>query len=121
MANELKITGRIVYSPTVSGMQGVDTEALEKFVTMTGSDYVSITQEIGTTEEALDIPADIGTLGYVLIINLDSTNFVEIGLTGSYTIKLKAGEFCLFRADSNSLYGKADTAAVDIQMYGFED
>jgi len=121
MANELKVTSRIQYTPTVTGMQSVDTGSIEFYVTMAGSDYVSLTQEIGTTEEALDIPTDIGTAGYILIKNLDSTNFVEVGLTASYTIKLKAGEVALFRADSNSLYAKADTANVNVQLYIFED
>lgn len=121
MAQELKITARIEYSPSVSGMQSVDTEAIEQFVDMTGSDYVSITQNIGiAVEEYLDITSDIGTLGYVLIKNLDSTNFVQVGLTGSYPIKIKAGEVALFRAGGD-LYAKADTSAVDIQLFGFED
>ena len=46
--------------------------------------------------------------------NIDATNFVEVGLTGSYTIKLLAGESAVFRADG-ALYAKADTAACDVE------
>lgn len=79
-------------------------------------------QEVGTTEETLTISADLTTGGYVLAKNLDDTNYVEIGsTTGVYDIKLKAGEFALWRHNSAAIYAKADTAAIDLEYVVVED
>ena len=51
-------------------------------ITMTGTDYMQSTQLIGTSDEAITME-EIGTLGWVMIENLDATNFLDIGLTGS--------------------------------------
>ena len=72
-------------------------------------------QTIGTSEEALalgDVAADGGAF---FARNLDATNYVEIGLTGSYTIKLKPGEFCFLSGVADKdLYARANTAAVKL-------
>ena len=78
-------------------------------------------QNIGTTYEAISF-GDI-TPGLVFAKNLDDTNYVELGLDVSLTfyplIKLEPGDECVFRlAGSVSLYGKANTAAVDCQIVG---
>ncbi len=67
-------------------------------------------------EEAINF-IDV-TPGYVLFVNTDATNFVQIGLTGSYPVRLPAnGGMALFYVDTGkTLYALADTAAclVDI-------
>jgi len=86
---------------------------------MTGDDVVSDTQLIGTSDEALT-KGEIGTLGWVKIENLDGVNFVQIGLTGSYTVDILAGDPpASFRA-SAPLFAKADTASVLIRKTFFE-
>ena len=57
---------------------------------------------------------------YNLIKNLDATNYCSIGLTGSYTIKLKAGEFCLFRAAAD-LFAAFNTAPGYLEIIVVED
>ena len=120
MANELSTSFTLNF---VNGTR----KAFRKFtdsVDVTGTDYVQMTQNIGTSEETLSLPADIGTPGYMLFINQDATNFVEIGpATGVYFIKLKAGEAAMMRATvaANSFYCKADTAAVDLEVICLED
>ncbi len=119
MANELTLGASISF--TKSGV----TEALAKSgvqFTVSGSKYTSVVQSIGTTEEALDL-GDVGTAGYSLIVNLDATNFVKIrGATAAVDcIKLKAGEFCLFRHAGAAPFAIADTAACLIRHLLIED
>lgn len=81
-------------------------------------------QEIGTSHELVSI-TDITNKGFVYFGNLDSTNFVEIGVdvTASFypLAKLAAGESAVLRlSPSVAVYAKADTAAVKLETYCFE-
>ena len=76
---------------------------------------------IDTTYEAISF-GDI-TPGLILFKNLDTTNYVEVGLEVSSTfypvMKLEPGDEQLIRlAGSVSLFGKANTAACDCQIVG---
>ena len=77
-------------------------------------------QTIGTTEEAL-VLGDITTPGYCVFVNLDSTNFVEIGVSGSMFLKLKPGEQDVCRLTTTAPFAKADTAAVELFYIMYED
>lgn len=70
--------------------------------------YVSV----GTSEESISL-AELGTVGWAVLTNLDSTNYVEWGFsTGVYGGRLNAGESAALRLNpSTSLYMKANTAA----------
>lgn len=73
-------------------------------------------QEVGTSEEEITQGADLGTPGYLILKNLDGTNYIEVGsTTGVYDIKLLAGEIALYRHNSATIYAKADTAACDLE------
>ena len=90
-------------------------------VDVTGETFTHEVQSIGTAEEDIVYCADIATPGYVLIINLDATNYVEIGITtGVYPIKLKAGEFALYRHNSTAFKAKANTAACLVEFVMIE-
>ena len=77
---------------------------------------------IGTSEESIAF-GELGTVGWLLMENLDDTNFVEWGFaTGVYGGRLEAGEPAVFRLNpSTTLYLKADTAACKCNVYAFED
>ena len=108
MANELSLRATLSFSK--GGAIVNRSESIS--VTVTGDAFNHDVQSVGTTEEELAQGADLGTPGYVLIINLDSTNYVEVGsTTGVYDIKLKAGELSLHRHNSATIYAKANTAA----------
>lgn len=79
-------------------------------------------QTIGTSEETVGL-SEISTLGMCYIRNNDTTNFVEFGVaTGSYMVRLKAGEFAWFRLKPGvTLYAKADTAACKCTIKVFEN
>jgi hypothetical protein len=82
-------------------------------VDVSGNTPLANIQSIGTSDGTLDI-GGIGTLGYLVLKNLDATNYLEIGYTsGTYFAKLKPGESCVFRAGSGltAIHAKANTAA----------
>jgi len=121
MANELTLGDSLAFSKdgkqVNAGKQGVK-------VTVTGGDFISATQTVGITEEALNI-GDITTLGHAFFQNLDDTNFVEIRpATGAADlITLKPGETCRFRfsATVTAPFVIADTAPVEIAYTIIED
>ena len=118
MANELRLMVTAAFSKGNAEVRRTKSVG----VTITGDAFTHGVQEIGTTEEEVVQGADLGTPGYLLIINLDSTNYVEIGsTTGVYDIKLKAGEVALYRHNSATVYGKANTANVKVEYCLFED
>lgn len=118
MANEIRVTATLSAEkssgkiPTLGDAQRID---------MTGVDMITSTQSVGTSDEVLVQPTEIGTLGWVWLKNLDDTNFVSFGLTSSYTIKLLAGEECVFRAAGADIYALADTASCVVQYAMIEE
>lgn len=112
MSNELTVTMSIRFSKGGAKYQKTFTDTID----VTGDAFTSGVQAIGTSEEEVAQGADLGTPGWVWIKNLDSTNYVEIGsTTGVYDIKLLAGEGCLYRHNSATVYAKANTAACNIE------
>lgn len=80
-------------------------------------------QNIGTADETLDL-GDVASLGYIVLENVDATNYIEIGYTsGTYFARLKAGEICAFRAGSGltAIHAKANTAACDLVYFLMSD
>ena len=86
--------------------------------TQTGDTYAEYIQTIGTSEEALELGQDIGTPGYCLIINLDTTNFVSIRrATGEGNcIRLDAGGFALFKWAATAPFAIADTGSCRVKV-----
>lgn len=92
-------------------------------VTMTGDDLVNVTQVIGTTAELVAFGDITGAPGEVVIKNLDATNYIELGGDSGLTVfktKLLPGRFTVFQPSSATLYAKADTADVRIQIIATE-
>ena len=100
MTARLYATNNGAYLPSVT---------YTKTSTMTGTDMGSQTQVIGTTVEALDLPVDVAAPYKLLISNLDPSNYVEFGfVSGTYTMRVPAGETMLIPYVSATLYCKAD-------------
>lgn len=118
MAGELSLTVSLSFEKS-----GRKASASKSFsVDVSGDKFTDIIQEIGTSEEAVDI-GDIGTAGWCYCENLDSTNYVEIrpGSGVADLIKVEAGEACLFRLTLNGPYAIANTAACDCRFVIIED
>ena len=118
MANEISLSASLIFSKG-----GASVSRLENIqVDVTGDAFSYEVQEVGTSEEVLAQGADLGTPGYMFIKNLDATNYVEVGsTTGVYDIKLKAGEFAIYRHNSATVYTKANTGACNVAYLLIED
>lgn len=118
MANEIKV--RVTLDVNKGGAAMVQNLALT--LTMAGDEMISNVQTVGTTVEAV-VVGDVTTIGYVLMKNLDATNFVLVGVDAAgteNTIKMLAGDVCLFPASAAALYAKADTAACKLLVMAAE-
>lgn len=92
-------------------------------IDMTGNNFTNATQLIGTTAELILLGDIVSAPGQLSIKNLDATNFVEIGGDSGLTVfklKIKAGEAQLISPNSATIYAKADTASVRIQILAID-
>ncbi|MBU0599063.1 hypothetical protein KKF61_08840 [Patescibacteria group bacterium] len=84
-------------------------------------------QSIGFAAAEIVDFGDIATNGYLVMRNLDDTNYVtwgpDNGVAGIQVMgKLKPGEVAIFRvAPTIVMYAQADTAAVLLDVYLLED
>jgi len=123
MSDELKINSLINFlsSDGVAHVRRNYNVAL----TVVGDSFVHAVQNIGTSEEEIAQVADLGTPGYMLIINLEpviSSDYVEIGVTtGVYSIKVQPREIAIFRINGSTVYAKASPGAANIEYIIFED
>lgn len=117
MANEIQLSQTLRYSKS-----GVSASHASSFtVDQSGDKYQAGVQTVGTAEESLD-KGDIGTIGYIAFKNLDSTNYVQLGITtGVYSIKCLAGKGGVVPWNSSTTpYAKANTAAVELDYLMIE-
>lgn len=118
MAQTTTLTGSLSFNGGVVASLSATVSA-----TQSGTDATAQVQSIGfAAAELIDLGGDIGTLGYIMIKNLDATNFVELSLN-DFTqkfAKLRPGEFCILPVSSNTIYAKADTAACDVAYVAVE-
>jgi len=108
MANELTYAATLNFAK--SGSNSI-AKGLTDTIDVAGAYVADAQQLIGTVDETLTYPADLATVGMCIFQNLDATNYIEIGNDGSnYPIRLKAGEFGIFRFNG-TIHAKANTAA----------
>jgi hypothetical protein len=79
------------------------------------------TVSIGTTEETVAF-SELGTEGWLVMRNLDPTNYVQWGFaTTAYGGRISPGGFAVFEMEpSVTLYMKANSAACLVQIKGYE-
>jgi hypothetical protein len=96
---------------------------VNRIADMAGTNVITIVQDIGTSAEALSM-VDVTTIGYILLRNLDPTNYVELGLDAAVTAqvfaKLLPGDIALFPAKTATMYAKANTAGIQLQIVAVE-
>lgn len=118
MPNRINIKSEVEFLP--EGRPLIKTGELEMDFQPTDKTYAQGIQTISSSaEETLNV-GDVTNIGLVVVINRSDTNYVEIGLTGSYTIKLKPGQFCVF-PPAGTIYALANTADVDVEYYVFPE
>lgn len=120
MANEITQSIRI----TASKNDAQVVLASTKRITMTGDDMVQGTQVIGTVAETLSLGDISGAPSQLVVKNLDSTNFVELGGDSGLTVfklRIEPGETVVIRPGGATVYAQADTAAVRVQILATAD
>lgn len=120
MANEITISARLkVVNGSLSFERNLSSMSIDQ-AAVGGPTPGYMT--IGTSEEST-MMSELGTLGWLFMQNLDTTNYVEWGFsTGVYGGKMEPGEPALFRLKpSTTLYLKANTAACKCVVYALED
>jgi hypothetical protein len=117
MANEINIQAMLTLNRSNVGMCGSGA----KDINQTGANGILNVQSIPTGGAQLSLGnVSLTSGGYLFVKNLDSTNYVDLALDGSYTqifSRVKAGEFSLFPAKpAQNYYARANTAAVYVQV-----
>lgn len=121
MANEIAISAAL--SLTLGGSSVGSSRQVA--LTLSGNEGLSNIDSAGTSDAALPLSA-LDTIGYILVENLDSTNFVELsaGTGGSFSsakfAKIRPGGVALLQPTATTVYIKADTAACAFRVTGVE-
>jgi hypothetical protein len=121
MANEITVSARLKVAKATLKEDRSETDTFD----MSGQKSGGGIQVIGTTYEAVTLPADLGTAGYAFFMNHSTANYLEIGLEVAAAFvafaKLKPGEFALVRLATSSIYARANTAACDLETLVVSD
>jgi len=114
MANEITLTASLAYA---DGNTSDSLAVTSLSVDVTGSSILHHRQVVGTSEEVL-LLGDAGAGGYCILINRDSTNFIEVRPNTAVAdlIKIGPGEAAMFRLAADAVpYVIADTADCDLE------
>ena len=111
MANEVEMSARLYAS---KGGAVINSLSYSTVANMTGTDMGQQTQVVGTTDEVLDLTADLGTPYRLLVVNLDLVNAVSIGPSSPYSFQIPAGQFILIPWVDATMYVKAANSPVKI-------
>lgn len=114
MANELTISMSMTFRKGAVQLPAFGFSGLQFDVT--GTKYVRNIQNIGLTEEAIDL-GEITTPRYGLFRNLDTTNPIYIRrATGQGNmVKLRPGGVACFELEATAPYAIATTAACNLE------
>lgn len=119
MANEIAVSCSL---SAVKGGASINVNG-NRTATMAGDQMITNVQTVGITAEAIQL-GDVSTIGYVLLKNMDTTNFVEIALDSNVSTqkfaKLLAGDMALFPASTATMYAKADTSPCNLLVGSVE-
>lgn len=108
------------HAPAEGRALGLGTKSMT--ITQSGDARGSDQVELGTVEESFTLPADLGTVRWIFIENLDTTNFVSLGFTTLVLpIVIQPGQATLIplNAAGQQIFGQADTAAARIQWTAY--
>ena len=117
MADEFSISGSIVYDDSEDTEFTVSIEDVRR--TISSKLFIRHKQNIGTTEEALDL-GGLTSLGWAFFVNRDATNYCEIrSATGAANDIIRIDPLCCalfkFGSDVTAPFAIANTAAVQLE------
>lgn len=118
MASEITLNATLQYSDSDGTIDAI--QVADKLVTVATKIIARHKQSVGfTVAVALNL-GPVVSLGFIMVKNLDATNFVNVltGTAGVIFAKIKPGECLLFRAGSGVIapFIQADTAAVVVEV-----
>lgn len=90
--------------------------------TAAGTDAIAGTQTIGTSSEQLNL-GDLATAAFVVVVNTDATNYVEVDAADTYDKfpqKILPGKAIVICPQTVTLHARANTAPVAIQLLACE-
>src|SRR5687768_2756767 len=119
MANEISATVSLSASKNGAAIASGQLSAVDD---MAGDQMITNVQIVGTAAEALNL-GDVSTIGYTVLKNMDSTNYVEISLISDGTTpfaKLLAGDIALIPMSTATVYAKANTAPINLLVCSVE-
>lgn len=124
MADEISISLSVAFSKSGDSADTSDMGLTGLELDMTGRYFVKLTQSIGTTAELLE-KGDVGTVGYLVMKNLDATNYVELD-NASFTIdagsiRIKPGGVFVGQLRGTSIYACAKTSACIVKYMLLEE
>ena len=111
MANEVEMSARLYAS---KGGAVINSLSYSTVANMTGTDMGQQTQVVGTTDEALDLTADLATPYRLLVVNLDLVRPLSIGPSSPSSFQIPAGRFILSPWVDATMYVKASNSPVKI-------
>jgi len=114
MSNELSLNCTLTFT---KGGQQIMVNASAS-VDIAGNYGAHFVQTIGTSQESVTLPPEGATFGYVLAINRDSTNYVQLAIpSNQYTVQINPGEFALFRPPTTDyIFAKASVAQCKVEF-----
>jgi hypothetical protein len=121
LANEITASASLSYLNSTVNVSVAKALAISgSNFSVTGSRYVEGLFSVPTSAGGTAIPIPAGTLGWCIIKNNDSTNYVELltAVSGSVFAKIAPGEVAMFRFPSaiTAPAALANTAAVKIEF-----
>lgn len=118
MANEITASGTLQYEDSEDTDANLQT--LDLAVTVATKRITRLKQAVGFAAEEALVLGDVTAPGWVMLKNLDATNYITVktGTGGTVFAKLLAGEFCLLRLGSGAQvpYVQSDTAACQLDV-----
>lgn len=122
MANEITISLALNRQHATVTADRHDFPAIRKQYDQSGVGCDDRKHSIGTSEESITF-TDITTNGFVMLLNLDATNYVQWGFsTTVYGGRMKAGHLAgpFFMEPGATLFLKANTAACRVRIIHYE-
>lgn len=122
MANEHYFKFQHRYSPATANQLPVTVPTMEFYDDQTGTEVQSGQLDIGTSEETITWGADIGNEKWLVLRNLDPTNYVQIGFaTGNYGVRMRPGDPMWIPLEpGTTIYAIANTASCKVQYFVYE-
>lgn len=117
MSEEITVGAELSWSQSGS-LETVSLRGIK--LDMSGNQFAHVRQTIGTSEETTLLTGDIAAGGYVLCINRDATNYIELRPNTGVAdmIKLNPGEIALFRLAADAVpYAIANTSSCDLEFW----